>query len=289
MINRFVDYLRSEKRSSVNTITAYHNDLLQFQAFIKAEYSLTQPEHATSDMVRNWLVSFHDEKLEATSIKRKISTLKSFYKYLNKTDVLSTSPMLKVVVPKLKKRLPVFVEEKNISNLFSQAHFPNDFSGLRDRLMIDLFYQTGIRRAELINLKETDINTQTIKVLGKRNKERIIPVSPKLTELINMYLKQKTELAIHSEYLLVLENGKKLYEKFVYNKVNYYLNSVTTADKKSPHVLRHTFATHMLNNGADLNAIKELLGHSSLAATQVYTHNSIEKLKNAYKQAHPRA
>jgi len=289
MIHRFVDYLRSEKRSSVHTITAYHNDLLQFQTFIQSEHSLSDVQHATSDMVRNWLVSFHDEKLEATSIKRKISTLKSFYKYLNKTGITTANPMLKVTAPKLKKRLPVFVEEKNLSQLFSANYFTHDFSGLRDRLMIEMLYQTGIRRAELINLKEKNISNNSIKVLGKRNKERIIPISPVLTQLIEAYQSQKKQMEFSADHLLVLDNGKKLYEKFVYNKVNAYLNAITTAEKKSPHVLRHTFATHMLNNGADLNAIKELLGHSSLAATQVYTHNSIEKLKNTYLQAHPRA
>ena len=288
MIDKFLNYLQYEKRSSPHTVVSYKNDLEQFSTFLSSQYSTTNLEEATSVMVRTWLASFYDEKLEPSSIKRKISTLKTFYKYLNRIDILSTNPMLKIVTPKQKSRLPNYVDEKSINALFAHAT-ETDFTSLRNRLMIELFYQTGIRRAELIHLKHSDIYEDAIIVLGKRNKERKIPITPALRQLIKEYEAVKHTNGFELEHLLVLDNGKKLYDKFVYTTVNNYLNSVTTLSKKSPHVLRHTFATHMLNNGADLNAIKEILGHTSLAATQVYTHNSIEKLKSAHKQAHPRA
>jgi integrase/recombinase XerC len=288
MIDKFLNYLQYEKRSSPHTVVSYKNDLEQFSSFLSSQFSTNTLEDATTAMVRTWLASFYDEKLEPSSIKRKISTLKTFYKYLNKIGVLSTNPMLKIVAPKQKSRLPNYVDEKSIITLFT-INTDNDFASLRNRLIIELFYQTGIRRAELINLKHTDISKDAIIVLGKRNKERKIPITPALLELITQYEEVKHATGHQLEHLLVLNNGKKLYDKFVYLTVNNYLNSVTTLSKKSPHVLRHTFATHMLNNGADLNAIKEILGHTSLAATQVYTHNSIEKLKSAHKQAHPRA
>lgn len=289
MIERFVDYLKFEKRSSNHTVISYHNDLLQFQSFLTADYSEDKVEKATTPMIRSWLMSFHSENLESSTIKRKVSTLKSFYKFLLKIEVLETNPMLKVISPKQKQRLPVFVEEKNINTLFQSETFTQDFSGLRDKLMLELLYQMGLRRTELINLKHSDYYNDYFIVLGKRDKERKIPISEKLKSILLEYFETKQAMGFESDYILLLNNGNKMYDKFVYNKVNYYLNTITTANKKSPHTLRHTFATHMLNNGADLNAIKELLGHSSLAATQVYTHNSIEKLKQSYSKAHPRA
>ena len=202
---------------------------------------------------------------------------------------MDKNPTLKIVSPKQKKRLPSFVDESKTNRLFEEVDFGDDFKGQRDRLILDLFYQTGIRRIELIKLKHSDVSNGNIKVLGKRNKERYIPLSKSLLSSIDSYSVLKQDKGFNSEYLLVTDKGDILYEKLVYNKVNHYLQQVTTIKKKSPHVLRHTFATHMLNNGADLNAIKEILGHSSLAATQIYTHNSIEKLKEAYRQSHPRA
>jgi integrase/recombinase XerC len=203
---------------------------------------------------------------------------------------ITKNPMNKVVAPKTAKKLPEFVEQDKMQLLFRDDVFSNDFASLRDRLMLELLYATGIRLSELVGLKESDVSANAIKVLGKRNKERIIPVGNFLMELIQNYLNKKKEISLEqNEYLLVTDRGDKLYDKFVYRKVNYYLGVITTANKKSPHVLRHTFATHMLNNGADLNAIKELLGHANLSATQVYTHNTIEKLKNVHSQAHPRA
>lgn len=288
MIEQFVDYLRFEKRSSEHTVVSYQNDLLQFQSFLQSEFN-ENVTIANTSMVRTWLMSFHSDGIETSTIKRKISTLKSFYKFLLKEGRIEINPMLKVVTPKLKQRLPVFVDEKSVNTLFNASLFSEDFSGQRDKLMLELLYQMGLRRTELINLKVSNFHKDYFIVLGKRNKERKIPLSETLSSQIIEFFKLKLKNGFESEYILTLDNGNKLYDKFVYNKVKYYLNAVTTTSKKSPHILRHTFATHMLNNGADLNAIKELLGHSSLAATQVYTHNSIEKLKKSYEKSHPRA
>jgi integrase/recombinase XerC len=290
MILKYIQYLQTERRSSQHTVRSYQNDLEQFQSFLQSTFAISNTEEATSQMIRTWIASYFDEKLEPSTIKRKISTLKSYYRYLNKIGVLTTNPTLRIVVPKLKTRLPIYVEEKGMQALTSHIRSEvTNFSTTRDMLIVEMLYQTGIRRAELINLKDSDISSDAIIVLGKRNKQRKVPITKKLWQLISEYNTHKFQQGFNSEYLFLLDNGKKMYEKFVYNKVKFYLNGVTTIAKKSPHVLRHTFATHMLNNGADLNAIKELLGHSSLAATQVYTHNTIEKLKSTYKQAHPRA
>lgn len=289
MVEKFITYLKNEKRSSEHTIIAYENDLLQFSYFVFVEFELNSILNANSACIRSWIVSLSEQEIETSSINRKLSTLKAFYRYMIKVGELDKNPTLKIVAPKQKKRLPTFVDESKTDLLFEKALFTEDFPGQRDRLILDLFYQTGIRRIELINLKEQDISNGSIKVLGKRNKERFIPLSKNLIETIECYLALKRKKGINSDFLLLTDKGDKMYEKFVYNKVNHYLQQVTTIKKKSPHVMRHTFATHMLNNGADLNAIKEILGHSSLAATQVYTHNSIEKLKQAYRQSHPRA
>ncbi len=223
------------------------------------------------------------------SVCRKISSIKSLYKFLKKNDIVSQSPLANVQLPKVSKRLPSFVKQKEILLLGDRSFFPDDFFGFRDYLMIRLFYQTGMRLSELTNLKDSDINSDSIKVLGKRNKERLIPISLEFSKLINQYkMFKNNEFEKVNEYLIVSDSGNKVYEKFVYRKVNYYIGIVSSIDKKSPHILRHTFATHMLNNGADLNAIKEILGHENLSATQVYTHNSFEKLKNIHEQAHPR-
>jgi integrase/recombinase XerC len=243
-------------------------------------------------MVRSWLAQMLDYGIAPRSVNRKITALKSFYKFLIKEGQLKENPTLKIIPPKSSKRLPVFVEQTQMAVLLDELPFEEGFNGVRDKLIIELFYSTGIRQSELINirLKDVSLSGNTIKVLGKRNKERLIPFTIELCQKLEAYIKSRAELSIKdTSYLLLTKKGKKLYPSLVYKQVNHYLSQVTSLDKKSPHVLRHTFATHMLNNGADLNAIKELLGHASLSATQVYTHNTIDKLKLVYNQAHPRA
>ena len=244
-------------------------------------------------MIRSWLASLKEGGMESKSINRKISALKSFFKFQIREGNLQASPMITIISPKNKKRLPQFVDEKDVNVLFTHVEFPDNWEGKTDRLVLQLLYNTGIRQAELGALKErqVDKSNRVIKVLGKGNKERVIPVSIELMNSLLSYINEKRSMfnKFDDEHVLVNAKGKKLYPKYVYNKVRQYLSLVTTIDKKSPHVLRHTFATHLLNNGAELNAVKELLGHSSLAATQVYTHNTIEKLKDVYKKAHPKA
>jgi integrase/recombinase XerC len=293
LIQSFIDYLTFQKRYSPHTIVSYENDLCAFFDFIALQFECTKIEEVSASFVRTWLASMKEAGMESKSINRKISSLKSFFKYQLKQGVVLTSPMVTIISPKVKKRLPQFVDEKDIHTLFSYIEFPDNWEGKTHRLLLQLFYNTGMRQAELVNLKEAQVDSGNgnIKVIGKGNKERVLPVSKELMFLVVDYLKGKR---IHfeqfdSELLLVNGKGKKLYPKYVYNVVRHYLSSVTTIDKKSPHVLRHSFATHLMNNGADLNAVKELLGHSSLAATQIYTHNTIEKLKDVYKKAHPKA
>ncbi len=274
----------------MHTVISYSRDLDQFEIYLGEVYELNDLLEAGHQMVRSWIVKLMEVGITARTINRKLSTLKSFYKYSLRQGEITKNPMNKVVAPKTAKKLPEFVEQDKMQLLFRDDVFSDDFASLRDRLMLELLYATGIRLSELVMLKESDVSANAIKVLGKRNKERIIPVGNFLMELIQNYLNKKKEISLEqNEHLLVTDRGDKLYDKFVYRKVNYYLGVITTANKKSPHVLRHTFATHMLNNGADLNAIKELLGHANLSATQVYTHNTIEKLKNVHSQAHPRA
>ncbi len=274
----------------MHTVISYSRDLDQFEIYLGEVYELNDLLEAGHQMVRSWIVKLMEVGITARTINRKLSTLKSFYKYSLRQGEITKNPMNKVVAPKTAKKLPEFVEQEKMQLLFRDDVFSDDFASLRDRLMLELLYATGIRLSELVGLRESDVSANAIKVLGKRNKERIIPVGNFLMELIQNYLNKKKEISLEqNEHLLVTDRGDKLYDKFVYRKVNYYLGVITTANKKSPHVLRHTFATHMLNNGADLNAIKELLGHANLSATQVYTHNTIEKLKNVHSQAHPRA
>lgn len=290
-VQQFCDYIQHQKRYSQHTVNAYQKDLNQFCQFASQTYELNNWKEISSTIIRSWIVSLLEEGNSPTTINRKISSLKSLYKYLLKDKAVQKNPLLKVVVPKTSKRLPVFINETEVTQLFSQVIFDDDFEGFRDRLVLELFYLSGMRLSELVNLKMNDINTYnlTVKVLGKRNKERIIPITQQFVDNYKKYLNYREEISPKSNYIFLTEKGDKIYEKLVYRLVNKYLSLVTTADKKSPHVIRHTFATHMLNNGADLNTIKEILGHASLSATQVYTHNTIEKLKNIYQQAHPRA
>jgi integrase/recombinase XerC len=285
----FLNYLRFEKRYSQHTIISYQNDLEQFLSSIIADFDAPRLKDINAAMVRTWLAGLMNQKLTAKSINRKISTLKSFFKFLMKEGVIDTTPMSIINSPKISKRLPVYVEEKDIKTLFEHVEFTDDWKGRTEKLVLELFYNTGMRVSELINLKasQLDGSYNHIKVLGKGNKERIIPVNKVLMETLQRYISVKPINA--AENIFVNEKGKELYSKEVYNLVKKHLSLVTTINKKSPHILRHSFATHLTNNGADLNAVKELLGHSSLAATQVYTHNNIEKLKEVFKKAHPKA
>lgn len=294
MIDLFYKYIQYEKRYSKHTLISYTTDLSQFSDFLAETYQLTDLSEANYNIIRSWLLQLSENKISAKSINRKIACLRSFYKFLLKEGKIKKDPTLKIIAPKLKKRLPAFVKEENLNSLFDSFEFSSDFSGQRDKLVIELLYGTGIRLSELIELKEIDINVyqKTITVLGKGNKQRIIPLNENLLDLIFIYRGYKKEAMGDSnsiEYLVVSDKGEKSYPVFINRIVKRYLNLVTTIEKKSPHVLRHSFATHLLNRGADLNAIKDLLGHSSLAATQVYTHNSLEKLKAIFDQAHPKS
>ena len=294
IIQSFLSYLQFEKRYSSHTILAYEEDLQQFFTCLREQFNMPDPALAeiAPAFIRSWLASLKEAKNSAKTINRKISSLKSFFKYHMRTGQLEQSPMTTIVSPKIPKRLPVYVEQKETQTLFQHVEFPDDWSGKTDRLILLVFYNTGMRLSELVNLKESQVNAaaNTIKVLGKGNKERVIPVSAALIEDINTYVASKNTLDSPDRvYLFINEKGRKLNSGYVYLAVKKYLSLVTTINKKSPHVLRHTFATHLTNNGADLNAVKELLGHSSLAATQIYTHNTIEKLKDIYKKAHPKA
>ncbi|MEQ8628829.1 tyrosine-type recombinase/integrase [Ekhidna sp.] len=291
MVETFLKYLSFEKRYSQHTVEAYRKDLLQFSEFLNTDYEISDLCEVKHPHVRAWVVNLMDDGLSPKSVNRKIATLKSYYKFLLARDYLEVNPTTQIKPLKTQKDLPSFVKEEEITDLLDRVEFSSDFSGQRDKLLLELLYSTGIRLAELQGLKETDVNfyENTIRVLGKRNKERIIPVGNSLIQLIGNYQNLKKEMGMKEDILMVTDAGKKLYPMFIYRKVKAYLSAVTTLSKKSPHVMRHTFATHLLNKGADLNAVKDLLGHTSLAATQVYTHNSIEKLKAAFDQAHPKA
>jgi len=297
--DRYIDYLRFEKRYSAHTILAYHTDLDDFTQFLSLQYSVTDLLMADHTLIRSWLVSLIDRKISTRSVTRKLSTLKSFYRYCQKQGLLKVNPMLKVVAPRVTKQLPVFLTGDNLHTLLHSVEFEPGYEGVRDKMILTLFYATGIRRAELvqINVSDLDLDAGTLKVLGKRNKERIVPLGANVINLLNEYLiERNTFLSENTQIvqnntptLFVTTKGLAVYPRLIHNIVHKYLSMIASNSKLSPHVLRHTFATHMLDDGADLNAIKEILGHSSLAATQVYTHNTIEKLKTIYKQAHPRA
>lgn len=293
MIESFLKHLQYEKRLSPNTVLAYHNDLNQLSEFLLSNHAHSEVATASHSLVRSWIVSLVEGGMEPASVNRKIACLRSFFKYLLKQEVISKDPMVKITVLKAKKRLPGFVKEDDMVNLLDNHAFDETFEGQRDRLILEMFYGTGVRLSELINLKERSVNLKerTLKVLGKRNKERVIPFSSGLVSWIENYLSfrnREVEMKDHGN-LFVRKNGQTCYPMMIYKIVKGYLDQFPGVEKRSPHVLRHTYATHLLNKGADLNAVKELLGHTSLAATQVYTHNSIEKLKKVFDQAHPKA
>jgi integrase/recombinase XerC len=292
ILQPFVDYLKFEKRYSKHTVVSYETDLVSFFDYVVTQYGETPLNQLSHIYIRSWLASLKDQGLTAKSINRKISSLKSFFKYQLKAGVIKQTPMTKIVSPKNEKRLPNFVADKDIKTLFDHVEFPDTWQGKTERLLLLLFYNTGMRLSEVINLKDSQVNASnhSLKILGKGNKERIVPISPEiLNEIRNYQIERNHLINERIDLLLINEKGKPLSPRGVYSSVKKYLSLVTTIEKRSPHVLRHTFATHLTNNGADLNAVKELLGHSSLAATQIYTHNTIEKLKNIYKKAHPKA
>lgn len=292
-IQEFLNYLTFQKRYSPHTIISYQNDLSAFFDFIIVQYNYTSLAEISPSIVRSWLASIKENKASSKTINRKISTLKSFFKYQLRNDKIKNSPMVAISSVKVSKRLPSFVEQKDMEFLLSDIEFPDTWEGKTNRLLLQVFYNTGVRLSELINLKESQVDKSNgaIKVLGKGNKERILPVSNQLLIEIDKYIFNKKEIftSYQPDVLFLNEKGKPLYPKYVYRVVKKYLGSVSTIERKSPHILRHSFATHLTNNGADINAIKELLGHSSLASTQVYTHNSIEKLREVYKQSHPKS
>lgn len=295
VIQSFLDYLKFQKRYSRHTVISYQNDLTSFFDFLFSQFGEMQLSEISASLIRSWLAGLKEKGMESRSINRKISALKSFFKFQLKEGNITLSPMTTIISPKNKKRLPQYVDEKGTETLFKYVTFEDNWKGRTENLVMQLFYNTGMRQAELVSLKESQVDpgNRQIKVLGKGNKERVIPVSSELMDQAMQYMqdKRKDFSNFDSEYVLVNDKGKKLYPRYVYSVVKKYLSAkdVTTIEKRSPHVMRHTFATHLMNNGADINAVKELLGHSSLAATQVYTHNTIEKLKDIYKKAHPKA
>lgn len=293
--SHFIDYLKYEKRMSPHTITAYQSDLAQFSEFAGERLGVESAAEVAAKDIRTWIISLlEDESVQASSVNRKISSLRAFFRHELAAGRVEKNPTAGVIAPKNRKKLPVYVDKKDMERLFSDDLFADDFEGRRDQMILEVFYETGIRLSELINIRRLDVNlgNNTIKVMGKRSKERVIPFGNRMSELLTIYFEYyEKNVVAESEnyYIFVTAKGGKLYPEAVYRIVRKYLDMVTTISKRSPHVIRHTFATHMLNNGADLNAIKAILGHSSLAATQIYTHNSVEQLKSIYKQAHPRA
>lgn len=288
----FRDYLQLEKKYSPHTVTAYLNDITVFEDFNKLNFEQEEIDKVNYSQIRSWIVSLVDQGISNVSVNRKMASLKAFFKFLLKTKQIEVNPMLKHKALKTPKNVQIPFSEKEINDLMFGVDAVSGFEEIRDKLIVDLFYTTGMRRAELIHLmlKNVDLSSNVIKVLGKRNKERIIPLLPIVEEQIRHYLNERdlVEDIVDSDYFFISAKGLKLSESFVYRLINSYFSRVSEKVKKSPHVLRHTFATHLLNNGADLNSVKELLGHSSLASTQVYTHNSLAELKKVYSDAHPR-
>jgi integrase/recombinase XerC len=294
MLESFLKYIEYEKRYSQHTVISYRSDLEKFLQFVHKEYQTKEIQEVNHALIRSWIIFLSESGMGARSINRKIAALKSYFKFLLKREVIEENPTNRLKPLKVEKKLPSFVRESEMEHLLEHLQFAEDFEGKRDCLVIELLYSTGMRLSELINLKKTDVNffENYIKVLGKRNKERIIPISAFIVKLIKDY-ETRVQLqmgeANENKYLILTDKGEQAYPVFIYRLIKKYLEQFSHSDKKSPHVLRHTFATHLLNKGADLNAVKELLGHTSLAATQVYTHNSLDKLKKVFDQAHPKA
>ena len=291
LIDSFLDYISLEKKYSPNTIFAYKNDLISFRYFCATEYQLENLAEVEYPIIRSWIVSLVDLKISNRSINRKISSLNSFYKFLQKTHQVEINPLTKHKALKSVNKLQVPFNSKEINTAINNISEKNDFTTIRNKLIVELLYSTGIRKTELINIKENDIDfyNKTIKILGKRNKERFVPLLESVTIIVKQYQELKNEYSKIDNHLLINEKGNKVSKSLVYGIINLYFGKVSTKVKKSPHILRHSFATHLLNEGANLNSVKELLGHSSLASTQVYTHNSLEVIKKVYNQAHPRS
>lgn len=289
MIKEFLEYLEHEKNYSHHTLTAYKNDLITFKDFCITEFNQEDIKEVHYNQIRSWIVSLVNQKTSNRTINRKISSLKTYYKYLQKIEEITINPLVKHKALKVQKKVQVPFSQKEVVKAIEGVSVEDEFTAIRNKLIVELFYSTGIRRAELINIKHADINfyQKTIKVLGKRNKERFVPLLSSVEETLHKYIEQKKGCQLDNEYLLITKKGIKIYETLVYRVINSYFSQVSTKVKKSPHMLRHTFATHLLNQGADLNSVKELLGHASLASTQVYTHNSLEQLKQVFNQAHP--
>ncbi|HYG18935.1 MAG TPA: tyrosine-type recombinase/integrase [Ohtaekwangia sp.] len=293
MIDSFLKYLQYERRVSPHTVLAYRNDLEQFASYISSTFPDNTIKDVEYGIVRAWIIQLVEQQIEPRSVNRKIASLRTFYKFLMRQEIITKNPMLKIRVLKTSRKLPGFVKEGDMTTMLDGDGFDQSLEGLRNKLILELFYGTGIRLSELLTLKEcdVDIKKRTIKVLGKRNKERVIPFSASLVSVLEDYrsLRNRTVSSKDHGLLLVTDQGEACYSMMIYRLVKKYLGTYTSSDKKSPHVLRHTYATHLLDKGAEINAVKDLLGHSSLAATQVYTHNSMEKLKKAFDQAHPKA
>jgi len=292
MVNEFLQYLQYEKNYSFHTVLSYRTDLYQFCDFLDIKPQEINPTDIHSQQIQQWTLSLMSAKISARSLSRKISTLKSFWKFLLVRRLAKQDPTLKIILPKTKKPIPAFFKENEMSTVLDNKFIPDDFKSTRDQLIISIFYQTGIRLAELISIEDKDVDliNENLRVIGKRNKQRIIPISKALCREISEYIElRNSKIEILAANLFLRENGQKLYPKLIYNMVHTTMSGVSSLHKRSPHVLRHTFATSILNGGADINAVKDLLGHSSLAATQVYTHTSFEELNNIYKHAHPRA
>lgn len=291
-IDAFLEYLSLEKKYSHHTITAYKNDLISFRDYCVVEFEDESIQSASYTQIRSWIVSLVDQEISNRSINRKVSSLKSFYKFLQKTKQIDANPLANHKALKTSKEIQVPFSVKEVNLAIAAIESDDDtFEAQRDKLIVELFYSTGMRRAELINLKlgSVDTNSGVLKVLGKRNKERMIPLLPSVAKSIASYLRYREEITTQSDHLFLTSKGNKIYETLVYRVINSYFSKVSSKVKKSPHILRHSFATHLLNEGADLNSVKELLGHSSLASTQVYTHNSLDQIKKVYNQAHPRS
>jgi integrase/recombinase XerC len=292
LVDAFLEYLNLEKKYSAHTITAYKNDLQSFKKFLEMEYAQENLREVHYSQIRNWIVNLVDIKVSNRTVNRKVSALKSFFTFLQKTKQIDYNPLSKHKSLKIEKRLQVPFSFKEINTVINDIDKDanDDFESLRNRLIVELFYSTGIRRAELINIKQRDVSfsDKTVKILGKRNKERFVPLLESVIQTLNRYLALKKEFEIGLEELFITEKGNKIYETLVYRIINHYFGQVSSKEKRSPHILRHSFATHLLNEGADLNSVKDLLGHSSLASTQVYTQNSLDVIKKVYNKAHPR-